>query len=127
MKGFVTIDGRDSDGRASDRLRLNSRVALIIGFGSLLAIMALAGIDSSRVLHNFRVNDDRIRRQFLFQNHVLNEIRSDVYLSGTSGRDYLLEPEADRAETFRASLEEVRRQMEAALESYGRQHARAKN
>jgi len=104
-----------------DRLLPKSRVALLIGFGSLLVIMALAGIDSLRVLQNFRVNDDRIRRQFLFQNHVLNDIRSEVYLSGTYVRDYLLEPEPERAETFRANLEEVRHQMDSALESYGRQ------
>jgi signal transduction histidine kinase len=101
----------------------NSRLALAVGFGSVLAIMALAGIDALRVLHNFYSSDDRIRTQFLFQNRVLNEIRSDVYVSGTYVRDYLLEPETSRAEDYRASLEHVRRQMEAALESYARQLA----
>ena len=117
----------DSGAGTSDRLLFNSRVALLIGFGSLLAIMVLAGIDSLRVLQNFRENDDRIRRQFLFQNHVLNDIRSEVYLSGTYVRDYLLEPEPERAETYRASLEEVRRQMDSALDSYGRQPANERN
>jgi signal transduction histidine kinase len=83
--------------------------------------MALAGLDALRVLQHFRTNDDRIRRQFLFQNHVLNDIRSDVYLSGTYVRDYLLEPESQRADTYRTSLEQVRRHMESALDSYGRQ------
>src|SRR5579883_3640559 len=101
----------------------SSRVALAFGFGSLIGIIAIAGIDSLRVLRNFRTNDDRIRQQFLFQNRVLNEIRSDVYVSGTYVRDYLLEPETSRAEDYRASLEHVRRQMEAALESYARQLA----
>lgn len=101
----------------------NSRLALAIGFGSVLAIMTLAGIDALRVLHSFYSNDDHIRRQFLFQNHVLNEIRSDVYVSGTYVRDYLLEPETSRAEDYRASLEQVRKQMESALESYGQQLA----
>jgi signal transduction histidine kinase len=103
----------------------NSRLALAMGFGSLLAIMTLAGTDALRVLHNFYGNDDRIRRQFLFQNRVLNGIRSDVYLSGTYVRDYLLEPETSRAENYRDSLGQVRKQMESALESYGRQLAPA--
>ena len=98
-----------------------TRLALAIGFGSLLALMALAGIDALHVLQRFRADDDRIRRQFLFQNHVLNDIRSEVYVSGTYVRDYLLEPETERAETYRRNLETVRREMEAALESYGRQ------
>jgi hypothetical protein len=109
--------------RGHDRLLLSSRVALIVGFGSLLGIMALAGIDALRVLQSFRTNDDRIRRQFLFRNHVLNDIRSEVYVSGTYVRDYLLEPETERAEAYRASLEQVRVQMVSALDSYGRQIA----
>ena len=107
--------------RPQDRLLLSSRLALIAGFGSLLVIMALAGLDTARVLRNFRTNDDRIRRQFLFQNHVLNDVRSDVYVSGTYVRDYLLEPETQRAETYRTNLEQVRGHMESALASYGKQ------
>ena len=87
--------------------------------------MALAGIDALRVLHQFRRSDDQIRRRYLSQNHVLNDIRSDVYVSGTYVRDYLLEPDTARADAYRASLEEVRKHMESALESYGRQVAPA--
>lgn len=99
----------------------STRLALTIGFGSLLALMAVAGIDALNVLHRFRSDDDRIRHQFLFQNHVLNDIRSEVYVSGTYVRDYLLEPESNRAEIYRQNLESVRRQMDSALESYGSQ------
>src|SRR5579862_7756030 len=113
----------ESEPRGHDGLLLSSRLALIVGFGSLLTIMALAGIDALRVLQGFRGNDERIRRQFLFRNHVLNDIRSQVYLSGTYVRDYLLEPETARAEAYRSSLEQTRKQMESALESYGRQVA----
>jgi signal transduction histidine kinase len=113
----------ETERRGHDRLLLSSRLALVVGFGSLLAIMALAGIDALRVLQRFRTNDDQIRRQFLFRNHVLNDIRSEVYLSGTYVRDYLLEPESERAEAYRASLEQVRKQMVSALGSYGSQTA----
>ncbi len=105
---------------ASDRLLVNSRVALVVGFGSLLAIIAASGIDALRVLQNFRRNDDRIRNRFLFQNHLLNGIRSDVYLSGTYARDYLLEPSADRAEAYKSNLKDLRGRIDSALETYGR-------
>lgn len=82
--------------------------------------MAVAGIAALRVLEHVRGKDEQIRRQFLSRNHVLNDIRSEVYLSGTLVRDYLLEPEPERAETYRAGLEDIRRQMDSALESYGR-------
>jgi signal transduction histidine kinase len=96
----------------------DSRMALAIGFGGLLTLVAASGIDALRVLGRVRREDSRIRQQFLLGNHLLNDIRSQLYLSGTYVRDYLLDPEAARAEAYRASLEEVRRQMEGALASY---------
>ena len=101
--------------------RIRSRSALIVGLGSLLAIMAVAGLGALRVLENVRNRDEIIRRQFLSRNHVLNDIRSQVYLSGTMVRDYLLEPDPARAEANRTSLENTQRQMDASLESYGRE------
>ena len=97
-------------------MSFSSRLALLIGFGGLLLIMALAGIDALRVLQQFRHSDEEIRRRYLSQNHVLNDIRSDVYVSGTYVRDYLLEPDPERAEAYRTSLEDVRKHMESALE-----------
>jgi len=105
----------------SDRPFRNARFALTVGFGSLLLVMALTGGDALLVLREVRREDDGIRRQFLFRNHTLNEVRSELYLSGTYVRDYLLEPEPARAETFRLNLEDVRRRMQAALDEYERQ------
>ena len=102
-----------------DRLISSTRLALFVGFGGLLVIIALAGIDTLRVLREIRANDDQIRQAFLFRNHVLNNIRSDLYLSGTYVRDYLLEPDFERAESYRSTLEKVRTEMDSALESYG--------
>jgi hypothetical protein len=109
------------DERGSDRLLLSTRFALMAGFGGLLAIMAIAGIYGMGVLQKIRRNDTQIRRRFLSNNHALNDIRSQLYLSGTYVRDYLLEPDPGRAEIYRASLEEVQHQMDSALESFGRQ------
>jgi signal transduction histidine kinase len=109
------------DARGSDQLLLGTRFALVAGFGGLLGIMALAGIYGIGVLQKIRRNENEIRRQFLSKNHALNDIRSQVYLSGTYVRDYLLEPDPGRAETYRANLEEVHQQMDAALESFGHQ------
>lgn len=107
--------------RGSDRLLLSTRFALMAGFGGLLLIMAVAGIYGIGALQRIRRNDNRIRRQFLSKNHALNDIRSQLYLSGTYVRDYLLEPDPGRAGTYRASLEEVHRQMDSALQSFGHQ------
>ena len=107
-------------GDSGSRL-LKSRLVLFVGFGSLLAIIALSGFDALRVLNEFRKEDDQIRRQFLSRNRVLNNIRAEVYLSGTYVRDYLLEPDPARASGFGASLASARRQMETELSSYAGQ------
>src|SRR5580704_4270075 len=112
---------RASGARSSDRVFFHSRLALTVGFGGLLSIMALAGVDALNVLRQFRRSDDQIRRRYLSQNQVLNDIRSDVYVSGTYVRDYLLEPDTDRAEVYRTGLGDVRKHMEQSLEMYGRQ------
>ncbi|HXJ38874.1 MAG TPA: histidine kinase [Bryobacteraceae bacterium] len=104
-----------------DGSKFSGRLVLIVGFGSLLAIMALSGIDALRVLRQFRQRDDQIRRQFLFRNRILNNIRSEVYLSGTLVRDYLLDPDPIRATAFGASLAGVRTQMDTDLGAYARQ------
>ncbi len=103
------------------RVIFGSRLALMAGFGGLLLVMALAGIDAQRVLRQYRERDDEIRGRFLAQNHVLNDIRSEVYVSGTYVRDYLLDPNQALADGYRSNLESVRARMEAALDTYGRQ------
>ena len=121
LDGFTLVTASMTD-RFSQTFKLaGSRLALLIGFGSLLVIMALSGIDALRVLGQFRRQDDQIRRQFLFRNRVLNNIRSEVYLSGTYVRDYLLDPDPARAGGFGKSLAEVRSEMENDLASYANQ------
>ncbi len=105
--------------RRFDRLVLSTRLALVAGFGGLLIVTTLAGIDTIRVLEEIRHNGEQIRQDFLSRNHALNNIRSDLYLSGTYVRDYLLEPQAERAESYRSTLEQVRTEMDSELESYG--------
>src|SRR5579864_7517579 len=109
--------------RNPDKLISTTRLTLAIGFGTLLAIMSFAGVDALRAAKQIQKENERIRRHFLFQNHVLNDIRADLYLSGTHVRDYLLEPDAARAEAFRANLEGVRKDMDAAVASYAAQAA----
>ena len=48
----------------------------------------------------------------------LNQIRSDVYLSGTYARDYLLDPQPSAAEKNRSELNRLRKEMDAILAGY---------
>lgn len=99
---------------------IDARWILTLGFGGLLALMAYIGIDSVRNLSGIRQNNDRIRRAHMARNRSLDQIRSNVYLSGTLVRDYLLEPDASVANRNRQSLEKTRREMSTALDAYAR-------
>jgi signal transduction histidine kinase len=96
----------------------NTRLLLTAGFGGLLLLMSFSGVDAVRVLRSIQSRNDRIRADFLDRNRLLNQIRSDLYLSGTYVRDYLLEPESANADIHRASLDKDRSDMEAALKAY---------
>lgn len=97
---------------------MNSRFALMAGFGGLLLLMLFAGIDSVQTLRSIQISNDDVREDFLLRTRVLERIRADLYVSGTYVRDYLLEPESGKAEGHRYSLLESRQDMDAALARY---------
>src|ERR1017187_98263 len=99
---------------------VESRLVLIAGFGGLLILMVVAGADGVQALQQIQTSNDRIRDDFLLRTQVLERIRSDLYLSGTDVRDYLLEPQNGKAEGHRYTLLETRRDMDAALQQYSR-------
>ena len=96
----------------------NSRLILLAGFGGLLLLMIFAEFDGVRALTEIQTSNDMTREDYLLHTRVLERIRSDLYLSGTYLRDYLLETDSGRAEGHRLSLLETRRDMDAALAQY---------
>jgi signal transduction histidine kinase len=99
-------------------LLVDSRVVLLVGFGGLVALMAYAGINTIRAMSQTQERSARIQQEFVDRSRLLNQIRSDLYVSGTYVRDYLLEPEALNAERYRSDLDRVRKDMNTALEAY---------
>ncbi len=97
----------------------HSSLILIVGFGGVLVLMAYAGWNTMRALDQTEQRGARIQQDFVRRSLLLNQIRADVYISGTYVRDYLLEPERQRADAYRADLVHVHRDMEAAIDSYG--------
>src|ERR1041385_8670887 len=81
-------------------------------------MMALAGIDSINVLVQIHVRNVEIRRNFLTRNQPLEQIRAGLYISGAIAQDYLLERDPQTADTYRATLQSRRREMNQALGTY---------
>ena len=87
----------------------------MLGFGVLLILLILCGLNALNVLSELQTNDQSILRDFLQQQQRLDQIRSAIYLSGTYLRDYLLEPQPEKAERNRAALQSARAQVASML------------
>ena len=98
--------------------RWPSGYVLFGGFGGLLLLMTVAGVDALRMLRQAQTINAEIRRTFLFRNHALEKIRAGIYLSGTLARDYLLANAAASADAQRNTLRTTERETDAALDSY---------
>jgi signal transduction histidine kinase len=100
--------------------RWSSGRLLLAGFGGLLALMCLAGVDALWVLRQAKNSNAAMRRTFLIRGHSLGQIRSGIFVSGTMARDYLLATDSQDVDQQRAKLREVERATESALDEYGR-------
>lgn len=98
---------------------LTMRGGLVLGFGVLLILLILSGLSALRALSEVQ-NDNQISlRQFLAKNQQLDEVRSAVYLSGTYLRDYLLEPDRNKAEQSRRELIDAKARIQSLLADDG--------
>ena len=102
-----------------------TRTLLLAGFGGLLLLMALAGLDNLRLLRSIQTRSDAVRNNFVERNRLLNSIRSDLYLSGTFVRDYVLDPDPASGRADRARFEQSRSTLLAAVAAYRRMQSPA--
>jgi signal transduction histidine kinase len=101
-------------------VKLVTQMVLLVGFGALLAMMALAGIDSISVLVQIQARNFEIRQIYLTRNRALEQIRAGLYVSGTSAQDYLLEQNPQSAEGYRVTLQNARGDVAKAMAAYER-------
>lgn len=100
--------------------RQQSRTVLFVGFGGLLAMMMFAGVDGLRLARRMQQRSTAIQHDFLERSRVLNQIRSDFYLSGTYARDYILDPEPSIADRNGVEVRRLKDEIEVRLVGYTR-------
>jgi signal transduction histidine kinase len=98
-------------------LRRQPWLALLIGFGGLLLLMAAAEGGALMIIGSLRSSDARLEHRFLERSRILEQIRSSIYLSGTVARDFLLAPETG-AHAQLNELNELRIKTGGALRAY---------
>ncbi|MBV8866089.1 MAG: MCP four helix bundle domain-containing protein [Acidobacteriaceae bacterium] len=97
-----------------------SKRLLLIGFGGLLLLLAFTGLNAVAVLNKIQLENESIRKDYLNRNRILEQLRSDIYLSGTYARDLLLEPDPAQADLHRKALQDARIRIEATNAAYAR-------
>ncbi len=95
-----------------------TRRLLLIGFGGLLVLLAFTGFNALSVLSRIQNRNESIRRDYVNRERILEQLRSNVYLSGTYVRDFLLEPDPSRADLHRVELASARSQIDSMIQAY---------
>lgn len=94
------------------------RRLLLVAFGGLLLLLAFSGLNTLSVLRRIQTQNEHIRQDYSNRNQILEQLRSDIYLSGTFVRDLLLEQDPSRADTHRLELEAARTRINQNVAAY---------
>ena len=98
--------------------RFGPRAELFAGFGALLALMAVMSFDSLRTLRAIETSDAQIRRDFLYRERTLEQVRTGLYESGNIVRDSILGGSDRNAQAMlRQEFQSIRDATNAALSS----------
>lgn len=95
-----------------------TRRLLLLGFGGLLLLLAFTGLNALSVLRRIEVRSETIREDYFNRDQILEQLRSDIYLSGTYVRDLLLERDPTRADVHRRELQETRERVKSNVAAY---------
>lgn len=97
-----------------------TRRLLLIGFGCLLALLAISGLYTLSVIGKIQAEDKQIRNRYVSRDRILDQLRSDIYVSGTYVRDFLIDPDPSHAATHRTEFEAARQRVQSAIPVYRR-------
>src|ERR1700720_2709210 len=95
-------------------------VVLVIGFGGLLACILGAAVRTVGTLDHVRRDENGSLNAYLERQSALDQIRSQIYLSGTYVRDLLLAPDPTGVEAQSTRLAGLEHDSKAALDTYAR-------
>jgi signal transduction histidine kinase len=101
-------------------MKLRPAMVLSAGFGGLILFILAAAAGTIFLLERVRTDDTRIRQAYLGRLQTLEQIRSQIYLSGTEMRDYLLTPEIGAGERPRKDIVGIQAQTKSELDDYAR-------
>ncbi len=96
-------------------MRLKTWLVAALGLGSLVVLIAVSMLASSRKAQDIYAQLDQLNNHHRRVEENLRRLRSDVNLSGIFVRDYLLDVARERAPEYRDQIAEFRRTNMATL------------
>jgi len=96
-------------------MRLKTWLVAALGLGSLVVLIAVSMLASSRKAQDIYAQLDQLNSHHRRVEENLRRLRSDVNLSGIFVRDYLLDVARERAPEYREQIAEFRRTNMATL------------
>jgi signal transduction histidine kinase len=90
-------------------VRLKTWIVAALGLGSLVVLIAVSMLASSRKAQDIYAQLDQLNNHHRRVEENLRRLRSDVNLSGIFVRDYLLDVARERAPEYREQIAEFRR------------------
>jgi signal transduction histidine kinase len=104
---------------ASDRSsHRQTRLVFFLGFGGLLLLLGLLGISAMSFLSQIKGHEEKIREDYLARDRALQALRSEIYISGTYIRDFLLDTDEALVTQHREQFLEAQRQIEDGIVRY---------
>jgi signal transduction histidine kinase len=97
-----------------------TRIALFAGFGGLLVLLGVLGLSAISFLSQIKVQEENIRRDYVRRERVLQNLRSDIYTSGTYVRDFLLDTNDAFAAGHRDQFLETQTKLQNEVAEYRR-------
>lgn len=98
-----------------------TRRLLLVAFGGLLLLLAFMGLNSLSVLGEIQARNQHIREDYFNRDRILEQLRSDIFLSGTYVRDLLLEQDPKQADLHRVELQKTRSRIASNIGAYQRE------
>ncbi len=95
--------------------KASGRGLLLAGFGGLLLLMVIVGVDAILVLREVRSGEAQERNLYLRRAAALDRVRTGIYQSAIVMRAYLLADERGAAATDLEQWRSIRREAEEAL------------
>jgi signal transduction histidine kinase len=97
-----------------------TRIALFAGFGGLLVLLGVLGLSAISFLSQIKVREEKIRRDYVIRDRVLQNLRSDIYTSGTYVRDFLLDTNDAFAAGHKEQFLETQQKLQSEVTDYRR-------